>query len=67
MEWTDLSSEIVEDNAELIEKAFVKAVELNQKYPDLNVTWREIASLPTADGINISLSNQQPEPSNAAA
>jgi len=67
MEWTDLSSEIVEDNAELIEKAFVKATELNQKYPDLNVTWREIASLPTADGINISLSNQQPEPSNAAA
>jgi capsid protein len=66
MEWGDLSTEIVEDNAELIEKAFQKADELNQKYPGLNVTWREIASLPTADGINLSLSPMQTEQPNAA-
>ena len=67
MEWNDLSTEIVEDNAELIEKAFLKADELNKKYPDLTVTWREIASLPTADGVQISLNAGQTEQSNAAA
>jgi capsid protein len=66
MEWGDLSTEIVEDNGALIEKAFQKADELNKKYPGLAVTWREIASLPTADGINLSLSPMQTEQPNAA-
>lgn len=53
MEWADLSTEIVEDNAELIEKAHKKAEELNNRYQGLGVTWREIASLPMAEGVQI--------------
>jgi len=60
MEWSDLSTEIVEDNADLIEKAHQKAVELNKKYPELSVTWREIACLPTAEGIQIGISAGDP-------
>jgi len=67
MEWGDLSTEIVEDNAELIEKAYQKADQLNKKCPGLKVTWREIASLPTADGVQISLNAGQQEQTNAAA
>jgi len=66
MEWSDLSTEIVEDNSDLIEKAFLKAQELNKKCEGLDVTWREIASLPTADGIQIALNPSQQEPNNAA-
>ena len=33
----------------------LKAEELNKKYKGLNVTWREVASLPTAEGIQIAV------------
>jgi len=67
MEWSDLSTEIVEDNADLIEKSHLKAEELNGKYKGLNVTWREIASLPMAEGIQLSLNTDQEEAGNATA
>lgn len=54
-DWDDLSTEIVEDNAILIRKAYEMAVELNKEFPELNVTWREVACLPTPDGVKISL------------
>lgn len=60
-DWDRLSTEICEDNAMMIEKAHLKAEELNKRYPGLNVTWREIASLPSPDGVNVSL---QPENQN---
>jgi hypothetical protein len=50
-----LSTEIVEDNAAMITKAHEKAEELNKTYPGLNLTWRELASLPTPDGVQIAL------------
>lgn len=56
MDWDELSTEIVEDNALMIRKAWEKAQELNKEFPGLNVTWREVASLPTPDGVKISLS-----------
>jgi hypothetical protein len=54
LDWDDLSTEIVEDNAQLIEKAAKKAKELNDRYPDLRITWRELACLPTPDGMTVS-------------
>ena len=53
--WDDLSTEIVEDNASLIRKAWLKAEELNKEFPGLAVTWREVACLPTPDGFTAQL------------
>jgi capsid protein len=50
-----LRQEIIEDNAAMIEEAHRKAEELNKKYPGLSVTWREVASLPTPDGVKINV------------
>lgn len=55
LDWNDLSTEIVDDNAMLIRKAKQKADELNKEFPDLSVTWREVASLPTPDGVKIGI------------
>lgn len=55
LDWDRLSTEITEDNAMMIEKAHLKAKALNEKYPGLEITWREIASLPSPDGVNVSL------------
>ena len=49
--------EIVEDNALMIATAQEKADELNQAHPDLNITWRELAHLPTPDGVNVSVTS----------
>ena len=54
-DWDDLSTEIVDDNALMITKAHAKASDLNQENPGLDVTWREVACLPTPDGVNISV------------
>ncbi len=54
LDWDDLSTEIVEDNALLIRKAQEKADELNKQFPGINVTWRELACLPTPDGMTVS-------------
>ncbi len=63
MDWGDLSTEIVEDNALMIEKAYKKAEELNKAFKGLNVTWREVASLPTPDGVKVTVDSSfgQPE------
>jgi len=53
MDWGDLSTEIVEDNAVLIRKAKQTADALNADFDDLAVTWREVASLPTPDGVQV--------------
>jgi capsid protein len=67
LNWDKISTEITEDNAMLIEKAFLKAQELNEKYPELKVTWREIASLPSPDGVNVSLQPENQQNSNQVA
>jgi lambda family phage portal protein len=56
MDWEDVAREIVEDNSRLIALAFRKAERLNQRFPGLNVTWREVACLPTPDGLTVSVS-----------
>lgn len=76
MDWEDLSTEIADDNGLLIAKAARKARDLNSEFPGLNVTWRDVASLPMASGIKVVVggdekedspaSNQKKEPANAA-
>ena len=54
LDWDDLTDEIVADNSQLIERAAKQADRLNKKFPTLNVTWRELACLPTPDGMTVS-------------
>jgi capsid protein len=58
-EWKDLSTEIVEDNALILQKAFEKWQALKKQFPDWDLTWREVVSLPTPDGIQLSLDTAQ--------
>ena len=53
VEWDELTGEIVEDNAALITKAWEMAEQLNKQHVGLDVNWREVAMLPTPDGLNI--------------
>lgn len=59
MDWPKLIDEIVEDTSLLVEQAHTRALELNKKYPGLNISWREIASLPTPDGVTIALAPEE--------
>jgi capsid protein len=57
MDWDDLSTEIVDDNALAIAKAKTKARELNADIEDESerIHWRELISLPTPDGVSVAL------------
>jgi capsid protein len=55
IDWDDLSTEIVEDNVLLVTKAHQAAEKLNNKFPGLAVSWRELAMLPTPDGVQVGL------------
>lgn len=55
-EWDEISTEIVDDNGEAIVKAKTRAKEINDKFPEDPVTWRDLLSLPMAEGINLSIS-----------
>jgi capsid protein len=54
-DYADLVREITEDNARLIRSAKQTADQLNKEFPDLNVSWREVACLPTPDGVKLVL------------
>lgn len=55
LDWDDLSTEIVEDNAKLIRKAQETADAINGEFKGrINITWRELACLPTPDGMTVS-------------
>lgn len=59
LDWETVSSEIIQDNAILIRKAKQMAVAINAEYADDEpVTWRDLATLPTPDGVSISVSRQ---------
>jgi capsid protein len=54
--WPAVSQEIVDDNGDAIIKAKLKAAEINKQFPDdAPVHWRELLSLPTPDGVQVSL------------
>ena len=54
-QWNILSEEITADNGQHIANALEKAAELNKKYPGAGITWRDVASLPTADGVKLTM------------
>lgn len=66
LDWGDLSTEIVEDNALAITKAMATASAINAqiKDPADRVSWREVLSMPTPDGVQIGVSPpaQKPQP-----
>ncbi len=65
-DWEEIATESVADNAFAISAAMRKASELNAQLADVPgatpVSWREVLSLPTPDGIQIALSPSQPQP-----
>jgi len=61
-DWDEIGTEIVDDKASLIEKAIVKADELNAKYASANVDWRADILGPGLTSLATPLSPGQPEP-----
>lgn len=53
-DWEEVADEIVADNAYAIRRAKRMAAKLNTQFPDDPVHWRELLSLPTPDGVQIS-------------
>lgn len=58
-EWPEVAKEIVADNGMAIVLALQKAKEINAQFPDAEVHWRELVSLPTPDGVTVQIG--QPE------
>lgn len=51
-DWDTTTSQIVNDRAMLFEKAKQKADELNTRYPDMGIEWRDLANLTTKPNPN---------------
>lgn len=61
VKYYDIVEEIVEDNSHAITEAKKKAQEINKQFPeDAPVTWREVISLPTPDGVSVKLDTATP-------
>jgi hypothetical protein len=59
-----VAGEIVADNGMAIVMALQKAQEINELFPDAEVHWRELISLPTPDGVTVQIGQpeqQQPD------
>jgi len=54
-DWDEVSNEIVEDNALLIERALERAGQINAKFPEAGLNWRELVSIPMPDAASTSL------------
>jgi len=63
MQFKPLMREIIEDRAHIIEQAHLKAKELNTKYAadKLELTWRDIATIPTPQGFTATLPTEDKE------
>jgi lambda family phage portal protein len=61
-EWKVVANEIVTDNGMAIVMALQKAEEINKQFPEAQVHWRELISLPTPDGVNVTIGGPQQEP-----
>ncbi len=60
--WWELVDENLEDNAGVIDQAIKRANALRAKYPDENITWRDLLCLPTPDRVGGQVSlNPQPQ------
>lgn len=56
-DWEELAGEIVEDNAFAIRIAHKKAEELRGE--GIEVDWRELVSLPTPDGVSVTIGREE--------
>jgi len=54
-DWDEISTEIVEDNVKAIRKAVIAKQGLKNEFPDEDFHWRELLSLPTPDGVNVTV------------
>jgi lambda family phage portal protein len=57
-DWDEVSTEIVEDNVKAIRKAVLAKQDLAGEFPDEVFHWREFLSLPTPDGISVSIGSE---------
>lgn len=64
-DWEEVAAEIVADNSTAIELALARAAKINAQYPEAKVHWRELISLPTPDGVTVSIGPPQ-EPKESA-
>ena len=61
-DWEEIVAETIEDNRFAITSAIEAAQQINSQYELAQpVHWRELMSLPTPDGINLTLPMQQPQ------
>ena len=61
-DWEEIVAETIADNQFAITRAMEAANAINAQYqPSQPVHWRELMSLPTPDGINLTLPMQQPQ------
>jgi len=60
IDWDEEKTHIVADNASIISEAHAMAEALKKENTGLEVSWRELAALPTPDGINISVQPDEP-------
>jgi capsid protein len=60
-DWNEIAPEIPADNGKLIEAAHLKAIELNERHgkTGLQLTWRDLVSLPLPQGVTLSLAADQ--------
>ena len=56
--WDDVSTEFVEDYAQVIIKAKIKAEEINAQFQDEPISWRECISLFTPDNVSVSIQSE---------
>lgn len=52
-DWEEIALETIEDNAFAIVAAKKKAAQINKRFPEDPVHWRELVSLPTPDGVTV--------------
>lgn len=57
-EWDIVAREIVEDNSLAIRLALAEAQKINADFQGAGVHWRELISLPTPDGVNVSVTSE---------
>lgn len=54
IDWDDEAPRIVKDRELLIREGLAAVARIKTDYPDADVTWRDLAPLPTPTGVNIS-------------
>lgn len=63
IDWDTEAPAIVADRKTLILHALAAVEEIKAQHPDADVTWRDLAPLPTAQGVQLSGAYDQPDPS----